>query len=82
MTQNAMCDIFLLMRFDIEKVRQLMHTRGFSQEQFAERMGITRQAVNAVLSGRHNASLKTITTYASVLSVSADTLLKKDALRK
>lgn len=40
-----------------ERLRQLRGQRGWTQAQLGERLGVSRQAVNALESGRHDPSL-------------------------
>lgn len=39
------------------RVRQLRAERGWSQSDLAERVGVSRQTVNAIEAGRYNPSL-------------------------
>lgn len=42
------------------KARHILRTEGVSQKEFAERMGVSEPQVSALLSGKENLSLKTI----------------------
>lgn len=41
----------------INRVRELRADRGWSQGDLAERLGVSRQTVNAIEAGRYNPSL-------------------------
>ncbi len=42
------------------KVRHILRTDGITQKEFAERMGVSEPQVSALLSGKENMNLKTV----------------------
>lgn len=58
-----------------EKIKSLRTNSGMSQVQLAERLGITKSAVNAWESGTNSPSLSYIVKLAQIFGVSTDYLL-------
>lgn len=52
----------------------ILDARGWNQSQLAEKMGVTRQYVNQVLSGRQNVTLKQLGKVCHALEVDPKTL--------
>lgn len=59
-----------------EKIKNLRINSGMSQVQLAERLGITKSAVNAWESGTNSPSLSYIAKLAKIFGVSTDFLLR------
>ena len=76
--QPVNCGIFLLevMNMDIaERLQDLRKKAGYSQEQVAEMLGISRQAVSKWESGQGKPDIENIVKLTEVYSVSADYIL-------
>jgi transcriptional regulator with XRE-family HTH domain len=58
------------------KVRKLRQARGMTQEQLAEKTGVTREYIARLEAGRYDPSLSTIEKLAKALKVKASELLK------
>ena len=61
-----------------ENVRQAHEHEGLSQEEFAERIGVTQQMVSKYESGIKLPSLSTLSDIADVLNCSTDYLLDRE----
>ena len=61
-----------------EKIAHLRKENGWSQEAFAERMNVSRQAVSKWEAGASNPDLENILTMCRLFGVSADALLRED----
>ena len=61
-----------------ENVRQARKREGLSQEEFAERIGVTQQMVSKYESGIKLPSLSTLSDIADVLNCSVDGLLGRE----
>jgi len=61
-----------------EKIAHLRKQNGWSQEAFAERMNVSRQAVSKWESGASNPELDNILAMCRLFGVSADALLRED----
>lgn len=57
------------------KVRELRTARGWNQRELAERVGVDRNWVSAVESGKQNVSLRTLQKFADALSMAPVDLL-------
>lgn len=62
-----------------EKIRELRKSRHLSQEQFAEKLGISRQSVSKWESGQATPELDKIVLLSEIFGVTTDSLLKEDA---
>ncbi len=61
-----------------DNIKHLRKKAGFTQEQFANEVGIKRSLVGAYEEGRAEPRLQTLTSIAKVLSVSVDGLINQD----
>ncbi len=61
-----------------EKIREARHAAGLSQEQFAEKLCVSRQAVTKWERGRGIPDIMNLKAIASLLNVSIDWLLNED----
>lgn len=61
-----------------EKIRELRKSRYLSQEQFAEKLGISRQSVSKWESGQAMPELDKIVLLSEIFGVTTDSLLKGD----
>jgi len=59
-------------------IKSLRKKAGYTQEQFAEKVGIKRSLIGAYEEGRAEPRLQTLTNIAAVLSVSTDALINDD----
>ena len=62
-----------------EKLIQLRRKQGMSQEQLADRLGITRQSVSKWESGASDPSTSNLLALAKLYGVSAEDLLREAA---
>lgn len=56
-------------------IRGQLARRDMTHEEFAERLGLTRNAVTAMLSGRHNITLSRLEVIANLLELEPSKLL-------
>lgn len=61
-----------------DKIIMLRRRRGWSQEEFAEKIGVSRQAVSKWESGQSNPELEKILIISEIFGVTTDYLLKDD----
>lgn len=61
-----------------EKVKLLMHSKGFNQKQLSRASGITEASVSRYLKGDRIARMDIIINFAKALGVSVEYLLKED----
>ncbi len=66
------------MSFIATNIKSLRKKAGYTQEQFAEQVGIKRSLIGAYEEGRAEPRLQTLTAIANVLGVSTDALIKDD----
>ncbi|MGC5802973.1 helix-turn-helix transcriptional regulator [Ralstonia pseudosolanacearum] len=58
------------------RVRERRTAKGWNQRELAERIGVDRNWVSAIESGRQNVSLQTLSKFADALSVAPTDLLR------
>lgn len=63
-----------------EKIQQLRKAGGLSQEQLAEKLGVSRQSVSKWESGQSLPEIDKIIQISSLFSVSTDSLLKEESV--
>lgn len=63
-----------------EKILQLRKAKGFTQEELAEKLNVSRQSVSKWESGQSVPELEKLVTLCEVFQVSADYLLKPSEL--
>lgn len=56
------------------RIKSLRNGQGLTQEQLAERLGVSRQTVNSIETGRHDPSLALAFAIARVFTTSVDDL--------
>ena len=63
------------------RVKELRNERGWTQEQLADAVGVSRQSINSIERNRYVPSLPLALTFASVFGCSTDTIftLEKEA---
>lgn len=59
-----------------EKLTELRHSRGWSQEQLGERLGVTRQTVSKWELGSTTPELEKLAMMSDIFGVSTDELIK------
>ncbi len=65
-----------------ENIKFLRKKAGLTQEQFAEKVGIKRSLVGAYEEGRAEPRLQTLTTIASILEITTDSLINQDLTKE
>ncbi len=68
-------------RLDIERLKSIIYEKKITQAALAKMLGVTPATVSSYFVGRSNPPMEVIEKIASVLGVSADTLLAGDGLR-
>ncbi len=61
-----------------QRIARLRHARGLSQEQLAEALGVSRQAISKWETGQANPDIRYLAALSRLLGVTADTLLCGD----
>lgn len=65
----------ILVKFG-QRIRELRHALGLSQEELAERAGVHRTYVGMIERGEKNITLKSLAKIAKALGISMDFLMK------
>lgn len=65
-----------------EKLTELRHSRGWSQEQLGERLGVTRQTVSKWELGSTTPELEKLAMMSDIFGVSTDELIKGGSRRR
>jgi len=60
------------------RLRELRATRGWSQQDLAERLGVSRQSVNAIETGKYDPSLPLAFRIADVFGLAIEALFLRD----
>jgi putative transcriptional regulator len=60
------------------RLRELRTKRGWSQQELAERLGVSRQTVNAIEAERHDASLTLALKIGKVFGLPVETIFKSE----
>jgi putative transcriptional regulator len=58
------------------RVRELRLERGWSQQELAEKVGVSRQSINSIECDRYTPSLPLALTFARVFGCPTDTIFK------
>ena len=58
------------------RVKELRNSKGWSQAEFGERLGVSRQAVNAIERGKHDPSLMLAFKIAESFGLSVEAVFK------
>jgi len=61
------------------RIRELRNGRGWSQAELAERLGVSRQTVNAIETGRYDPSLPLAFSIAGVFELSIEEIFDPSA---
>ncbi|MBK0059880.1 helix-turn-helix transcriptional regulator [Pseudomonas sp. S44] len=61
------------------RIRELRSARGWSQAELAERLGVSRQTVNAIETGRYDPSLPLAFSIAGVFELSIEEIFDPSA---
>ena len=59
------------------KVKELRKKRGWTQSEFGEKLGISRQSVHSIEAGKYDPSLPLAFRIADVLGISLDKIFEK-----
>lgn len=62
----------------INRLRDLRATRGWSQQQLAERLDVSRQSVNAIETGRYDPSLPLAFRIADLFGLPIEAIFLRD----
>ena len=60
------------------RLRELRATRGWSQQDLAERLGVSRQSVNAIETGKYDPSLPLAFRIAELFGLAIEALFLRD----
>lgn len=60
----------------ILRIDDILKEKGMTQQQLAEKMGVSPQSVNSVIRQRENTSMKKLKRYADALGVSVEELFE------
>jgi putative transcriptional regulator len=63
------------------RVRELRLERGWTQQQLADTVGVSRQSINSIECDRYVPSLELALTFARVFARSTDSIFKLDGSR-
>jgi putative transcriptional regulator len=63
------------------RVRELRLDRGWTQQQLADAVGVSRQSINSIECGRYVPSLELALTFARVFARSTDSIFELDGKR-
>ena len=58
------------------RVRELRQERGWSQQELAEKVGVSRQSINSIECDRYTPSLPLALTFARIFGCPTDTIFK------
>ena len=61
-----------------QKLKEIRKNEGLSQEQLAERVGVSRQTINAIEKGDYNPTVRLCVAICRVLGVTLDELFWED----
>ena len=61
------------------RVRELRSDRGWSQSELGERLGVSRQSINAIEAGRYDPSLPLAFKLAQVFGLPIERIFRPDA---
>ena len=61
------------------RIRELRNGRGWSQAELAERLGVSRQTVNAIETGRYDPSLPLAFSIAGIFELSIEEIFDPSA---
>lgn len=62
------------------KIKQLRTAQGWSQEELGKRLGVSRQAINAIERGKHDPSLQLAFAVAHIFSATLEEIFQPETL--
>src|SRR5262245_30403655 len=78
---GAPCKVSLSMGRVLNRVRELRIDRGWTQQQLADAVGVSRQRINSIECGRYVPSLELALAFAQVFARSTDSIFELEGRR-